>query len=116
MVEAEFAAARYGERGAELASGIGHHEVDMLGGDELGSHDEVAFVFAVFIVDNDYEFALAEVFNGFFYSIHHSYWGLMVSVFVGLEDLFSFAAMVSATSAICFSSLDRRRKSRSAMR
>ena len=36
------------------------HEVDRLGRDELGGHGEVAFVFAVFVVDHDQHAAGAE--------------------------------------------------------
>ncbi len=66
MAEAELGAAREGERGTQLAASVGYHEVDMLGGHLFGSDYEVAFVFAVLVVDYDYKTAFAEVGDGFF--------------------------------------------------
>jgi hypothetical protein len=42
------------------------HEVDGIGGDLFGGHGEVAFVFAVLVVDEDDHAALADLFDGFF--------------------------------------------------
>ena len=42
------------------------HEVDGFGGDFFGGHGEVAFVFAVFVVDEDDHASLANFFDGFF--------------------------------------------------
>lgn len=50
-VEVETVAVFGGEGDAEDAAGLFEHEVDDVGGDELCGADEVAFVFAVFIVD-----------------------------------------------------------------
>src|SRR3546814_5335694 len=38
---------------SDLAPAVRNHEIDGLGRDELGGHDQVAFVFAVFFVDQD---------------------------------------------------------------
>lgn len=48
------------EGDAEDAAGEAHHEVDGFGGDVLGGADEVAFVFAAFVVDEDDHPAVAE--------------------------------------------------------
>ena len=39
------------------------HEVDGFGRDELGGHGEVAFIFAVFVVDHDQHAAGADLFD-----------------------------------------------------
>ena len=65
MVKAELLAAAYGERSAKLATGIGDHEVDMLGGDLLGRDDEVALILTVFVVDHDNKLSPAECLDGF---------------------------------------------------
>ena len=51
--EAEVVGALLGESEADEAASVAGHEVDGLGGDELGGEGEVTFVFAVFIVDDD---------------------------------------------------------------
>ncbi len=43
------------------------HEVDRLGRDELGRADEVAFVLSVFVVRDDDEPPLTDIFNRLFY-------------------------------------------------
>ena len=52
--------------GTEHAATVLKHEVDFLRGDLFGGNDEVAFVLAVFVVDNNEELAFAEVFDRFF--------------------------------------------------
>ncbi len=69
MRQIEFAAARNGQRCAQLSAGIRHHEVDTLCRGFFGSHDEVAFVFAILVVDHNDEFALTEVLYGFLYCV-----------------------------------------------
>ena len=39
--------------------GMTGHEVDSLGRDVLGRHNEIAFILAIFVIDEDDEFALA---------------------------------------------------------
>ena len=51
-----------GERKANEAAGVARHEVDGFGRNFFGGDDEIAFVFAVFIVDENDEFAFAKVF------------------------------------------------------
>ena len=46
---------------AEHATRVFEHEIHLFGRDFFCGHDEVAFVFAVFVVHHDYEFAFAEV-------------------------------------------------------
>ena len=42
-----------GDGGADEPASMGGHEVDRLGGDLGGGADEVALVFAVFVIDDD---------------------------------------------------------------
>ena len=64
--EMEFIAALLGEGEADQAAAKLGHEIDGFGGDFFGGHGEVAFVFAVFVVDQDDHAALADFFDGFF--------------------------------------------------
>ena len=64
--EIQFVAALLGESQADQAAAKLGHEVDGFGSDFLGGHGEVAFVFAVFIVDEDDHASLANFFDGFF--------------------------------------------------
>ena len=64
--EMEFVAAFFGEREADQAAAVLGHEIDGFGSDFFGGHSEVAFVFAVFVVDEDDHAALADFFDGFF--------------------------------------------------
>lgn len=52
-VELEAVALLAGEREADDAASVGDHEVDGFGGAGLGGVDDVAFIFAVFVVDED---------------------------------------------------------------
>src|ERR1700722_5146835 len=63
----KFFAALLGECETDEAATELGHEVDGFGGDFLGGHGEVAFVFAVFVVDQDDHAALADFFDGFLY-------------------------------------------------
>ncbi len=58
-----------GHRHADEATGITRHEVDVLGLDALGGHDQIAFVLAIFVIHEDDHLALADVFNQFFDAI-----------------------------------------------
>ena len=51
----------FGERDADETAPVCRHEVDRFGGDELGGHAEVAFVFTVFVVDENDHLARADV-------------------------------------------------------
>ena len=64
-LELKFTGTVFGDRCAEDATAVAHHEVHLLGGNLFGGDDEVAFVLAVLIVDDDKEFTTAEVFEGF---------------------------------------------------
>ena len=67
VLQAELAAALFGKRSAQHAAAVAEHVVDFFGSDEFGGGDEVAFVFAVFIIDHNHELPLTEVFEGLFY-------------------------------------------------
>ena len=49
-----------GDRRAEVARGVVEEERHLLGGGELGRHDEVALVLAVLVVDHDEDLAAGE--------------------------------------------------------
>ena len=53
------------ERKADQAAGVPGHEIDDLGRDHLGRDGDVAFVLAIFIVDDDEHPPGPKVFDGF---------------------------------------------------
>ncbi len=53
QLEAELVAAPGGQREADPAARLACHEVDRVRSDVLGSHDEVALVLAILVVDDD---------------------------------------------------------------
>ena len=57
--QAELFDALLGEGEADQAAGVAGHEVDRVGRGELRRDDEVAFVFAVFVIDQDEHPAVA---------------------------------------------------------
>lgn len=59
--------ADFGQDGhAQLSAAEADHEVDDFGSSQFGGRDEVALVFAVLGIDDDYDSPEAECFNGFF--------------------------------------------------
>ena len=60
-----------GHRDADQAAAVLGHEVDAVGGDELGRDDEVAFVLAALVVDDDDKTAGAKLLDCFFDRRHH---------------------------------------------
>ena len=62
------------------ATSLLEHVVDLFGRDELRSGDEVTFVFAVFIIDNDEKFPGFEVFQSLFYGGKLNVCHVMVSL------------------------------------
>ena len=52
---------------ADQAAAIGGHEVDRLRRDQLGSHAEVAFIFPVFVIDQDDHLPGLDIFDYFLY-------------------------------------------------
>ncbi len=46
-----------GEWDADEPGGVGQEERDLLGRDRIGRHDQVAFVLAVFVVDDHHDLA-----------------------------------------------------------
>ena len=67
--EVELAAAADRHRYAEHAAGVLEHEVDLLGGNHFGGDDEVALVLAVLVIDDNHEFALAEILQCLLYTV-----------------------------------------------
>ncbi len=53
------------QRQADEPAAFAHHEVDVLGPHLLGGHDEIAFVLAVLVVDDDDHAARADFFEDF---------------------------------------------------
>ena len=70
-VKAEFGAAVLRKRCAEYAAALLEHEIHDFGGYFLRRYDEVAFVFAVFVIDDDHYFAVAEIFDNLFHTIQN---------------------------------------------
>ena len=64
--QVERVAALLGKREADEAAAEFGHEVDGFGRDVVGGHGQIAFVFAVFVVDEDDHASLAHFFDGFF--------------------------------------------------
>ena len=54
---------------ASLAAGVGDHEIDMGRRYFLGGNNEVALVFAVFVVDDNNEFTVTEALESFLDSV-----------------------------------------------
>ncbi len=69
MGEVELAATFVGDRCAQHAAGIFQHEVHIFRCDFLCRDDEVAFVFTVFVIHHNYEFALTEIVDGLLYGV-----------------------------------------------
>src|SRR6266850_2037759 len=63
--EVQLIAALFGEGKADQAAAVLGHEVDGVGRDLFGGHGEVAFVFAVLVVNEDDHAALANFFDSF---------------------------------------------------
>ena len=70
-VEFELCAALFGKRSTQHTATVLEHEIDDFGRHLLGCYDEVAFVFPVFVIDDDDDFSLAEILDGFFYRIQY---------------------------------------------
>src|SRR5204863_8598835 len=56
----------FGQRQADQAAGVPGHEIDDLRSDLLGSANEVAFILAIFVVNDDDHASVADVGDGFF--------------------------------------------------
>ncbi len=61
----ELAGALAGQRQAHQATAVGDHEIDVRRLDQLGGHDQVAFVLAVLVVDDHHHAAGADLFQQF---------------------------------------------------
>ncbi len=59
--QAQVGGALAGQRQAHQATAVGDHEVDVRRLDQLGGHDQVAFVLTVFVIDDDDHAAEADV-------------------------------------------------------
>ncbi len=64
--EIKLFAAFFGERETDEAAAELGHEIDGFGSDFFRGHGEVAFVFAVLVIDQDDHAALADFLDGFF--------------------------------------------------
>ncbi|RNC80459.1 MAG: hypothetical protein ED559_01205 [Phycisphaera sp.] len=60
-VQVQPVAVCFGQRDEQVARRLAHHEVDRLGGDELGGHHDVALVLAVLVVRENDHLALSEI-------------------------------------------------------
>ena len=84
-VEVELPAPVFGQRGTEYAAAVMQHEIDYFRSYLLGCHDEVAFVFPVFVVHHDDDLTLAEILEDLLYGIKlplfHAFCSLFCVVF-----------------------------------
>ena len=53
-----------GERQADQATAIAGHEVDRFGRGEFGGDDQVAFIFAILVINQDHHAAFAQLVQG----------------------------------------------------
>lgn len=60
----KLAATLFSKRQTDQAAAVHGHEIDDLRGHFLSRADEIAFVFAVFVINDDDNFAVANVTNG----------------------------------------------------
>jgi hypothetical protein len=65
-IEAQMPQAILGHGGAQEAPGLADDEVHLGGGDGLGAADEIAFVLALFVVEDDDQLSEAKVLQGLF--------------------------------------------------
>ena len=90
MRQVEFAATRYGQGSAKLSAGVRHHEIDALRSGFLSRHDEITFVFTVFVIHYYHEFSFAEVsdrfLNGVESYLFHISGGLLSLQFMYMFD------------------------------
>ena len=71
-VQFQLLATVFGQWCAHHPASVVQHEVDDFGRDLFRSDDEVAFVFTVFVVDDDYDFPLADILEYLFDTIEHT--------------------------------------------
>jgi hypothetical protein len=64
-LESQLCGASLGDRDADESASVLGHEVDGLWRDLGGCHDEVAFVFTIFVIRDDHHFATADFFDDF---------------------------------------------------
>lgn len=63
--QAELRAALAGQRQTHQPARVGHHEVDVRRLDQLGGHDQIAFVLAVLVIDDHHHAAGAQFLDQF---------------------------------------------------
>ncbi len=63
--QTQLRAALAGQRQAHQPARVGDHEVDVRRLHQLGGHDQIAFVFAVFVIDDDHHASGAQFFDQF---------------------------------------------------
>ena len=68
-VQTEFFAARFGQGSAEHTASVSNHEIHRFGRDFLRSDNKIALVFAVFVIDHYYDFALPDIVQSLVYRI-----------------------------------------------
>ncbi len=69
----QLVAAAHGYRRTQHTACVFQHEIDLFGSDFLGSHDEVALILAVFVVNDDDEFAGLEIPDSLLYRIEFDF-------------------------------------------
>ena len=80
VFEVKLSATLFSDWGAKHATSLLEHVVDLFGRDEFRSSDEVALIFAIFIIDNDEKFSSLEIFQSLFYGGKLNVCHVMVSL------------------------------------
>ena len=62
-IEFELGCTLLGDRCTEHTTPVAHHKVDLFGGYQFGSRDEVSFVLTIFVIDNDDKLTRFEIFD-----------------------------------------------------
>ena len=90
MCQPQLLATAHGERRAEQSACVLQHEVHHVGGYFLSSTDQVAFIFAVFIVNYDDKLSIPEILDGFIDSaeliVYHNSFPLYLIIYYSHEQ------------------------------
>ena len=62
-----------GDRGTQHTTPLTQHEIDFLLSNFLGCYNEIAFIFAILVIDNDDKFAAFQLFDGFINGIQFEF-------------------------------------------
>ena len=69
-VQLQFFAPFFRNRCTEYAPTVRQHKIDLFRSDLFCGDNEISFVFAIFVIDDDQKFSLTKIFNCFFNRVH----------------------------------------------